>query len=172
MASVDDILTDNIKDALSQAQWFLTAGIVSAVLFVLSSIWTLAASINKAEVFSVPIVGEFPRSWAVIVLLCSYVVCGCLANLAISRILRLLPLVDVSIARALLTRFSLFTAHSRLIRLGGILLAPSIIFFSWSILALMDGVPQHIVFLIGPLSYVLGLPYIRLARRLRQAITL
>jgi hypothetical protein len=127
MPAIDDILVDNLKDALSQAQRLILWGVGSAALLLFLSV-DAPDLIRQEESVSVPVVGAAAPMRAALIFWLAYFAFGISAYLAIGRIRKTISEIDDKRAvEAVLQRLTLVTVDSRLLRVGAALLAPLLI---------------------------------------------
>ena len=154
MPTKDDILLRNLDDALQQAQRYLWLGVVSAALFVVLSMRAPGLIANNQEV-EVPVVGKAAPGTAAVVFFLGFLAFPVLASLAIARIRRIASSIsDRQIVDAALTRFSILTLDSTLLRVISALIAPLLILSGYG-LEQLRGAER-----LDALKVVVGFPFI------------
>lgn len=124
VTTADDILVENLIDALQQVQRYLLLGATSAALLLILTIDSPALLAAKDRV-DVPTLGKINPDTAAFVFMVGYVVFGILANAALTRVRNLRPMIqDPDLATAALLRFSFVTADSAFVRASASLVPP------------------------------------------------
>lgn len=127
MASTDDILVNNLSDALQQAQRYLLFGVTSAALLLVLTIENVVLHDSESKI-QVPSIGAVNPELAVICFVVGYLAFGILANSACGRAFHVAQLIqDPKVAEAAMLRYSFATAESRMVRVGTALLPPFLI---------------------------------------------
>jgi hypothetical protein len=165
MVDREEILVDNLQNALEQAQKYVIAGILSAGLCVLVDNDALMKTGEKVDV---PFIGKVSSEIAFFILFVAFFFSGCFAVSATRRARKIISKIsDKKIVNAALTYFSILTIENIILRVLAVLLAPGLIFGSLLIDQYRSEVrlSWHTIFF-GALLYFL--PYIFL---LYQAIT-
>src|SRR6266850_3189834 len=165
MPSADDILANNLGDALGQAQKFVFSGIVSAALLVLLS-FDSPELISLKQKIKVERFGEVAPGMAAIILWLTYLISGFLANAAITRITDITSRINSDeMTKAMLTRFSIVTLESATLRVSAALLAPVLLLISYTVEQARGAIPPTVIIAaLGILA--ISAPYVVLAFRL------
>lgn len=168
MPNIDDILVNNLRDALQQAQRYIISGITSAALFLLLTSQA-PELLRSKQPFDLPTLGEVAPGPAAIILMLAYLAFGLLANSVIGRIRTIeAEINDVRIVKAALTQFSVVTIENRVIRWGAVLLPPLLLLVGYLIEHSRSETPVNVFTIVG--FAVIAGPYLVLAYRLRKPI--
>ena len=172
MAAPEEILADNLKEALKEAQKRIVFG-TGAALFLLLLVVQDWWREDGVKTIDVPIVGvSADRTLAGILAAVAYFISGYLASLAVGRAQRIIRRLDTlpQLREAVLMYPSIPTIITTVKRIAALFL-PILIFIASSVLVLFMARDKDIGWALLVITFLLSSPYILLIQQLRYPLS-